>query len=37
MNYEKIYESKMFHLAIAVLLGVGLSFGYEKWIAKKAE
>jgi len=30
MNYQKIYESKMFHLAIALLLGVGLAWGYER-------
>ena len=30
MNYQKLYESKMFHLAIALLVGVGLAWGYEK-------
>ncbi len=35
MNYQKIYESKMFHLTIAVMLGVGLAWGYDKWVAKK--
>jgi len=30
MNYQKLQESKMFHLAIAVLLGVGLAWGYGK-------
>ena len=35
MDYKKIHESKMFHLAIALLIGVGLGWGYDKWIAKK--
>ncbi|WNE40151.1 MAG: hypothetical protein GBAus27B_000218 [Mycoplasmataceae bacterium] len=35
MNYQKIKDSHLFHLAVALLLGVGLAWGYDKWVANK--
>jgi hypothetical protein len=36
MNNQK-YKSWMMHLPIAVAIGIGLNWGYKKWVAKKEE
>jgi hypothetical protein len=35
MDLQKNKLQYMFHLAIAVLIGVGLAYGYNRWIKKE--